>query len=156
MEYCVQPLNGENMSEQPSSKPSQTQLLFAAVVVMALIVVAVFVLSSKSEQPVENEKFKQDVVVPQTDPVKPVNTAQTQPEPEPEPEVVETYEPEPQPEPTPEPVEERIVEVKPAEPQLRAHLQGDSAFRQHRRAQAQGGGQKRRGGRGPCRGDLLR
>ena len=130
MEYCVQPLNGENMSEQPSSKPSQNQLLFAAVVVMALIVVAVFVLSSKSEQPVENEKFKQDVVVPQTDPVKPVNTAQSQPEPEPAPEVVETYEPEPQPEPIPEPVEERIVEVKPAEPQLPSLDESDNEVKQ--------------------------
>lgn len=117
------------MSEQPSSKPSNTQLLFAAVVVMALVVVAVFVLSSKSEQPSENEKFKQDVVVPASDPVKPVNTAQSQPEPEPvietptqpvEPESVVSVEP-----------EKPIVQVQPPKPQLPSLDESDQEIKQN-------------------------
>jgi flagellar basal body-associated protein FliL len=105
------------MSEQPSSKPSNTQLLFAAVVVMALVVVAVFVLSSKSEQPVENEKFKQDVVVPTSEPAKPVNTAQS--EPKVEPEIVESLPPVVEPEPVKEvEVEEPVAQVQPAKPEL--------------------------------------
>jgi flagellar basal body-associated protein FliL len=117
------------MSEQPSSKPSNTQLLVAAIVVMALVVVAVFVLSNKSEPPVENEKFKQDVVTPVKEPAKPVNTAQSQPETEPE--IVETFEPEPQPEAvTPEPVEEPIVEVKPVASKLPSLDESDEEVKQ--------------------------
>jgi flagellar basal body-associated protein FliL len=117
------------MSEQPSSKPSNTQLLFAAVVVMALVVVAVFVLSNKSEQPSENEKFKQDVVVPASDPVKPVNTAQSQPEPEP---VIEapTQPVEPEPVVAPEP-EEPVVQVQPPKPQLPSLDESDQEIKQN-------------------------
>ena len=117
------------MSEQPSSKPSNTQLLFAAVVVMALVVVAVFVLSNKSEQPSENEKFKQDVVVPASDPVKPVNTAQSQPEPEP---VIEapTQPVEPEPVVAPEP-EEPVVQVQPPKPQLPSLDESDQEVKQN-------------------------
>lgn len=115
------------MSEQPSSKPSNTQLLFAAVVVMALVVVAVFVLSNKSEQPSENEKFKQDVVVPASDPVKPVNTAQSQPEP-----VIEapTQPVEPEPVVAPEP-EEPVVQVQPPKPQLPSLDESDQEIKQN-------------------------
>lgn len=117
------------MSEQPSSKPSNTQLLFAAVVVMALVVVAVFVLSNKSEQPSENEKFKQDVVVPASDPVKPVNTAQSQPEPEP---VIEapTQPVEPEPVVAAEP-EEPVVQVQPPKPQLPSLDESDQEIKQN-------------------------
>ena len=117
------------MSEQPSSKPSNTQLLFAAVVVMALVVVAVFVLSNKSEQPSENEKFKQDVVVPASDPVKPVNIAQSQPEPEP---VIEapTQPVEPEPVVAPEP-EEPVVQVQPPKPQLPSLDESDQEIKQN-------------------------
>lgn len=121
------------MSEQPSSKSSQTQLLFAAIVVMTLIVVAVFVLSSKSEQPVENEKFKQDVVVPQTNPNEPVNTAQSQPTREPE--IKEVVEPEIiaepiKPEPTPTPVAEPVVETQPKKTQLPSLDESDKEVKQ--------------------------
>lgn len=117
------------MSEQPSSKLSNTQLLFAAVVVMALVVVAVFVLSNKSEQPSENEKFKQDVVVPASDPVKPVNTAQSQPEPEP---VIEapTQPVEPEPVVAAEP-EEPVVQVQPPKPQLPSLDESDQEIKQN-------------------------
>ena len=117
------------MSEQPSSKPSNTQLLFAAVVVMALVVVAVFVLSNKSEQPSENEKFKQDVVVPASDPVKPVNTAQSQPEPEPEP-VIEAPTQPVEPVVAAEP-EEPVVQVQPPKPQLPSLDESDQEIKQN-------------------------
>jgi len=129
MEYCIQPLNGDIMSEQPSSKPSQNQLLFAAVIVMTLIIVAVFVISNKSDKPSENEKFKQDVVVPQVMPSEPVNTAQSIPEPEDVEPSEPVITPEPiQPEPTP--VYEPVVETKPKEPQLPNLDDSDSEVKQ--------------------------
>ncbi|MBE0369067.1 DUF3014 domain-containing protein [Pseudoalteromonas aurantia] len=68
------------MSEHSSpSKPSQSQMLLAAIAAMALIVVAVFVLSMKKDNPKENKKFEQDVVVPAAQ-VPQLNTAGLKPE----------------------------------------------------------------------------
>ncbi|MBQ4861028.1 DUF3014 domain-containing protein [Pseudoalteromonas sp. MMG013] len=68
------------MSEHSSpSKPSQSQMLLAAIAAMALIVVAVFVLSMKKDNPKENKKFEQDVVVPAAQ-VSQLNTAGLKPE----------------------------------------------------------------------------
>ncbi|RJE75563.1 hypothetical protein BGP78_02245 [Pseudoalteromonas sp. MSK9-3] len=69
------------MSERSSpSKPSQSQMLLAAIVAMALIVVVVFVLSMKKDNPKANEKFEQDVVAPITQQVPQVNTAGLKPD----------------------------------------------------------------------------
>ncbi|NUZ11022.1 DUF3014 domain-containing protein [Pseudoalteromonas sp. McH1-7] len=82
-----------------NKKPSNSQLLFAAVVVLALIIVAVFVLAQKDTPPSENQKVKQDIVVPEPAQTSVVNTAtEVEPEvlvePEAEREIPDTREPE--------------------------------------------------------------
>ncbi|ASD66559.1 DUF3014 domain-containing protein [Pseudoalteromonas piscicida] len=67
--------------QEGNKRPSNSQLLFAAVVVLALIIVAVFVLAQKDTPSTENQKVKQDIVVPEQTETPLVNTArETQPE----------------------------------------------------------------------------
>ncbi len=74
--------------QEGNKRPSNSQLLFAAVVVLALIIVAVFVLAQKDTPSTENQKVKQDIVVPEQTQTPLVNTArETPPEQVVEPEV---------------------------------------------------------------------
>lgn len=74
--------------QEGNKRPSNSQLLFAAVVVLALIIVAVFVLAQKDTPSTENQKVKQDIVVPEQTETPLVNTArETPPEQVVEPEV---------------------------------------------------------------------
>ncbi|CAM3578043.1 MULTISPECIES: DUF3014 domain-containing protein [Pseudoalteromonas] len=74
--------------QEGNKRPSNSQLLFAAVVVLALIIVAVFVLAQKDTPSTENQKVKQDIVVPEQSETPQVNTArETPPEQVVEPEV---------------------------------------------------------------------
>ncbi|MEQ2355472.1 DUF3014 domain-containing protein [Pseudoalteromonas piscicida] len=74
--------------QEGNKRPSNSQLLFAAVVVLALIIVAVFVLAQKDTPSTENQKVKQDIVVPKQTETPLVNTArETPPEQVVEPEV---------------------------------------------------------------------
>ncbi|MCG9758877.1 MULTISPECIES: DUF3014 domain-containing protein [Pseudoalteromonas] len=74
--------------QEGNKRPSNSQLLFAAVVVLALIIVAVFVLAQKDTPSTENQKVKQDIVVPEQSETPLVNTArETPPEQVVEPEV---------------------------------------------------------------------
>ncbi|NKC19173.1 DUF3014 domain-containing protein [Pseudoalteromonas sp. S4498] len=74
--------------QEGNKRPSNSQLLFAAVVVLALIIVAVFVLAQKDTSSTENQKVKQDIVVPEQSETPLVNTArETPPEQVVEPEV---------------------------------------------------------------------
>lgn len=74
--------------QEGNKRPSNSQLLFAAVVVLALIIVAVFVLAKKDTPSTENQKVKQDIVVPEQTETPLVNTArETPPEQVVEPEV---------------------------------------------------------------------
>ncbi|PHI34669.1 hypothetical protein CBQ28_23600 [Pseudoalteromonas sp. GCY] len=74
--------------QEGNKRPSNSQLLFAAVVVLALIIVAVFVLAKKDTPSTESQKVKQDIVVPEQTETPLVNTArETPPEQVVEPEV---------------------------------------------------------------------
>ncbi|QUI71434.1 DUF3014 domain-containing protein [Pseudoalteromonas sp. M8] len=74
--------------QEGNKRPSNSQLLFAAIVVLALIIVAVFVLAQKDTPSTENQKVKQDIVVPEQTETPLVNTArETPPEQVVEPEV---------------------------------------------------------------------
>lgn len=74
--------------QEGNKRPSNSHLLFAAVVVLALIIVAVFVLAQKDTPSTENQKVKQDIVVPEQTETPLVNTArETPPEQVVEPEV---------------------------------------------------------------------
>ena len=74
--------------QEGNKRPSNSQLLFAAVAVLALIIVAVFVLAQKDTPSTENQKVKQDIVVPEQTETPLVNTArETPPEQVVEPEV---------------------------------------------------------------------
>lgn len=100
------------MSEHSSpSRPSQSQMLLAAVVAMALIVVAVFVLSMQKDNPKVNEKFTQDVVLPakQQQPI--INTAELVPEQD-----LDTQD-------TRQDTETKTTSVSPSEPQSAAYEQ---------------------------------
>ncbi|MCF2859451.1 DUF3014 domain-containing protein [Pseudoalteromonas sp. SMS1] len=76
----------EHSSAEPrtNKKPSNSHLLLAAIAVVALIIVAVFVLANKESKPAdtENTKFRQDVVVPEEAPKTVVNTARTEAKPQ--------------------------------------------------------------------------
>ncbi|MCG7563490.1 DUF3014 domain-containing protein [Pseudoalteromonas sp. McH1-42] len=106
-------MSEHNSAEPRKSKPSNSHLLLAVSVVIALVIVAIFVLSNRDNQQ-ENTKFKQDVVVPEKTPTEVVNTAR----PEPLQEVEETIEPAPvvEPEPMPEPEPEPLPQREPEQP----------------------------------------
>ncbi|TMP27013.1 DUF3014 domain-containing protein [Pseudoalteromonas rubra] len=108
-------MSEHNSAESRNSKPSNSHLLLAVSVVVALVIVAIFVLSNRDNQQ-ENTKFKQDVVVPEKTPMEVVNTAR----PEPQPQVEEAVEPapivEPEPIPEPEPLPQREPEQPVATP----------------------------------------
>ena len=110
-----------------NKRPSNSQLMFAAIIVLALIIVAVFVIANSDSQPKENEKVKQDIVVPEQTQAPAVNTAQQEaaaPEPQPEPVepvAVETREPV-----MPEPVD---MVVEPEAPTLPPLSQSDSEIK---------------------------
>ena len=97
-----------------NKRPSNSQLMFAAIIVLALIIVAVFVIANSDSQPKENEKVKQDIVVPEQTQAPAVNTAQqeaTAPEPQPEPVEPVAVEPEA---PTLPPLSQSDSEIKSA------------------------------------------
>ncbi|KZN32901.1 DUF3014 domain-containing protein [Pseudoalteromonas luteoviolacea] len=101
----------EHSSAEPrtNKKPSNSHLLLAAIAVVALIIVAVFVLANKESKPAENTKFRQDVVVPEETPKTVVNTARTEAKSQQEERIVESPEVE-----TSEPViEEPVVTEQP-------------------------------------------
>ncbi|MCF6440448.1 DUF3014 domain-containing protein [Pseudoalteromonas luteoviolacea] len=109
----------EHSSAEPrtNKKPSNSQLLLAAIAAVALIIVAVFVLANKENKPAENTKFRQDVVVPEETPKTVVNTARQETEETKKAQVSATAEPES----TTDTIEEPVVTVtepesRPAEP----------------------------------------
>ncbi|CAM4109576.1 DUF3014 domain-containing protein [Pseudoalteromonas byunsanensis] len=84
----------EHSSEHTHKKgPSRSQLLLAASVLVALVIVVTFVLSKQNEQKQENAKFSQDVVKQQQQTSQQINTAQSKQE-------------EPEQDSAPEPVEQ--------------------------------------------------
>ncbi|ALU44883.1 DUF3014 domain-containing protein [Pseudoalteromonas rubra] len=106
-------MSEHNSAEPRKSKPSNSHLLLAVSVVIALVIVAIFVLSNRDNQQ-ENTKFKQDVVIPEETQAEVVNTAR----PDPVQEVEESIEPEPvvEPEPMPEPEPEPLPQREPEQP----------------------------------------
>ncbi|ESP90515.1 DUF3014 domain-containing protein [Pseudoalteromonas luteoviolacea] len=102
----------EHSSAEPrtNKKPSNSQLLLAAIAVVALIIVAVFVLANKDSKPAENTKFRQDVVVPEETPKTVVNTARQEAEQNKSAEVAPSVEPEPVVE---EPTVSQVTEPEP-------------------------------------------
>ncbi|MBQ4837089.1 MULTISPECIES: DUF3014 domain-containing protein [Pseudoalteromonas] len=102
----------EHSSAEPrtNKKPSNSQLLLAAIAVVALIIVAVFVLANKDSKPAENTKFRQDVVVPEETPKTVVNTARQEAEQNKSAEVAPSVEPEPVDE---EPTVSQVTEPEP-------------------------------------------
>lgn len=109
----------EHSSAEPrtNKKPSNSQLLLAAIAVVALIIVAVFVLANKENKPADNTKFRQDVVVPEETPKTVVNTARQQAEETKKAEITANVDPEPVPEVIEEPVTNVTEpESRPAEP----------------------------------------
>ncbi|MCF6434582.1 DUF3014 domain-containing protein [Pseudoalteromonas sp. MMG022] len=118
----------EPSSEHTHKKgPSRSQLLLAASVLVALVVVVVFVLSKQNEHKQENTKFSQDVVEqPQSS--QQLNTAQSQ---------QQDVEPENAPEPVEQPPQaqrdESPLEVEtatPEEPELPALDNSDEVVKQ--------------------------
>ncbi|BBN82267.1 hypothetical protein PA25_22520 [Pseudoalteromonas sp. A25] len=93
------------------AKPSRSQLLLAATVIVALVIVLIFVLSKQNEQTKTNTKYAQDVVAEQPQARAPINTAQSKPV---EPEPIEA--PEPVAQPSQIERDETPVDVPTAEP----------------------------------------
>ncbi|AOT07554.1 DUF3014 domain-containing protein [Pseudoalteromonas luteoviolacea] len=114
----------EHSSAEPrtNKKPSNSQLLLAAIAVVALIIVAVFVLANKESKPADNTKFRQDVVVPEETPKVVVNTARQEVEQTKKADIMATSEPTPVDEGIAEPVvtvnEPEPKPVEPVEPVL--------------------------------------
>ncbi|MEJ6474840.1 DUF3014 domain-containing protein [Pseudoalteromonas piscicida] len=112
--------------QEGNKRPSNSQLLFAAVVVLALIIVAVFVLAQKDTPTTENQKVKQDIVVPEQTQTPTVNTAREE-----QPAQVETPELSQSTQPlTREPAEPTQVEVvEPEAPTLPPLSQSDAEIK---------------------------
>ncbi|MDK1285709.1 DUF3014 domain-containing protein [Pseudoalteromonas umbrosa] len=125
----------EHSSTEPrtNKKPSNSQLLLAAIAAVALIIVAVFVLANKENKPAENTKFRQDVVVPEETPKTVVNTARQEAEETKKAEITANAEPES----TTDSIEEPVVTVtepesrpvEPVEPVLPSLDESDTSVR---------------------------